>query len=68
MYFRKKVRNRIIVFVLVVFAIIFWRGLAATTKSTYACEYKLIYAFCVAEGEGITPPTLSDILKLGVRF
>ncbi len=68
MYLRKKVRNRLIVFVLIVLAIIFWRGLKLTTKETHDCEFKLIYALCTPNTKTAELPGIWDIFKAGVKF
>ena len=68
MYFRKKIRRRIIIVLAIVLAIIFWRGLKDTTKGKFDCEYKIIYAFCSSKTKSAAIPGLWDIFKAGVKF
>jgi len=68
MHIRRKVRNRIIFGVVLVLAFITWRGLKATTKDVFACEYKLVYAVCKPVKGNPELPTLLEIFKAGVKF
>jgi hypothetical protein len=68
MYVKKKIRKRLIVFLVIVLAIIFWRGLKTTTKATHNCEFKLIYAVCEPKNNRAEMPGLWEILKTGVEF
>jgi hypothetical protein len=65
---RKKNRNRLIWGIVIVLAIIFYRGLKAETKGSFDCEYKIVYAVCVAKKTGAETPGLWNILKSGVKF
>jgi len=68
MYVRKKVRSRILVVVLLVLGFVTWRGLRATTKDSFNCQYKLVYAVCVPKKTGAVLPSLFDIAKAGASF
>jgi hypothetical protein len=68
MYFRKKIRKRILIVALVVFSFVFYRGLKAATEKTHDCEFKLIYAACVEKSKGAKLPGLWSIIKSGVSF
>jgi hypothetical protein len=68
MYFRKKIRRRVLIVLVIVLAVIFWRGLKATTKNDFKCEYKIIYAFCTAKKVNANSPGIWDIFKAGVDF
>jgi len=68
MYFRKKTRTRLILLAIVILAIIFWRGLTSSTKVSFNCEYKLIYAVCTPKKAGAKLPGIFDIFKAGVKF
>jgi hypothetical protein len=68
MLMRKKNRKRLIIFLVVVFAVIFWRGLKDTTKATHNCEFKIIYALCTPKGKATGLPPIWNILKAGVKF
>ena len=68
MYLRKKIRKRLIAVGLVIFGIIFFRGLNATTRETHDCEFKILYAVCTVTEEGAEMPGLWNIFKAGVSF
>lgn len=68
MYFRRKIRNRVILIVLIVLGFVMWRGLAATTEKNFNCEYKLIYAVCKPKAGNPALPGLVDIFKAGIKF
>ena len=68
MYLRRKMRNRIILIVIVVLGFIFWRGLTAATTKNFNCEYKLIYAVCKPKINNAKLPSLVDIFKAGIKF
>jgi hypothetical protein len=68
MWMRKKNRNRLIWFVLVLLAVIMWRGIGKTTKNDFDCEFKLIYALCTPKDDATELPSLWNILKAGVTF
>lgn len=68
MYVKKKTRTRLLILAIVVLAVIFWRGLRATTAQTHDCQYKIIYAVCTAKKAGVKLPGFFDIIKAGVKF
>lgn len=68
MYIRRKMRNRIILGVIIVLGIIVWRGLTASTEKNFTCEYKLVYAVCKPKAGNPKLPTLVEIFKAGVKF
>ncbi|OGE87742.1 MAG: hypothetical protein A3J07_03445 [Candidatus Doudnabacteria bacterium RIFCSPLOWO2_02_FULL_49_13] len=68
MYIKKKMRNRIILVVVIVLGFIFWRGLTASTAKNFNCEYKLIYAVCKPKAGNPKLPSLMDIFKAGIKF
>jgi hypothetical protein len=68
MYVRRKIRNRIILGLILVLGFITWRGLKATTEKSFNCEYKLVYAVCKPKAGSPKLPGMIDILKAGVKF
>lgn len=45
-----------------------WRGLKASTKDSFNCEFKLIYATCIAKKAGAKMPGLGQIFSAGIKF
>lgn len=68
MYVKKKIRKRLIIGFLIIFSIIFYRGLKATTTETHDCEFKLIYALCTPKNNKSKLPGILEILKTGIKF
>lgn len=68
MYLRKKYRTRLFIFLAILLAIIFWRGIKATTQGMFDCDFKIIYAVCTANSQDAEMPSLWQIIKAGVKF
>ena len=69
MYIKKKMRTRLILLVIVVFAFVYWRGIKqSTAKQGLDCDYHLVYAVCTAKGKTSAMPGFFDVLKAGVKF
>jgi hypothetical protein len=58
----------LIIVAVLILGFIFWRGISATTKKNFNCEYKLVYAVCKPKSGNPAPPTILEILKAGVKF
>ncbi len=69
MHVRRKVRNKIIIVVVLILAFIYWRGTKAYTKANnLECTRHLVYAVCKQIGKPTTVPSLWDVMKIGVKF
>jgi hypothetical protein len=68
MYLKKKMRKKLIIFLVIVLAVVFWRGIRITTALTHDCEFKLVYAVCEPKNSRAVMPGVWDILKAGVKF
>jgi hypothetical protein len=69
MFVRRKTRNRIIIFVLLLLIIVYWRGAKAYAKQNHlVCQYHFVYAVCKQIGTPTTIPSIWAVLSAGVKF
>lgn len=69
MLFRKKIRKRLIIVLVVLFVIIYWRGTKTyAEENKLECKRHLVYAVCKQIGQATVVPSLWDVMKAGVRF
>lgn len=69
MLFRKKMRKKIILVLILVFAFVYWRGTKEYIKANnLECERHVVYAVCKQIGQATIVPSLLDVLKEGVKF
>lgn len=69
MYLKQKIKYRLLILLLILFAFIYWRGIRAVAKeSNLDCNYHVFYAVCKQIGKATTLPTFWDVLKAGVKF
>lgn len=61
-------RTKLIIFGILILGFIIWRGVTATTEKNFNCEYKVVYAVCKPKSGNPKLPTLTEILKAGVKF
>ena len=69
MFFRRRIRNRILLVILAVLIVIYWRGTKAVIKqNNLECEYHIVYAVCKQIGKATELPSLWDVLSAGAKF
>jgi len=68
MLFRRKTRNRIILIIVVGILFVLFRGISATTKDDFRCNYKFIYAICVPKRADAKMPSFMEVFKEGIKF
>ena len=69
MYVRKKMRNRILIFAVVVLGFIYWRGMKIEAKErNLDCAYHVVYSYCTSAAKQPQLPGVWDILKSGANF
>ena len=68
MLFRKKMRKRLLILLVIAFGFVFWRGLHSTTKKTHDCSFKIVYAICEPKTANAAFPSVMEIISAGIKF
>ena len=69
MYVRRKIRNRLIIFAVILLVAVYWRGVSSYVKKNHLdCNWHAVYAVCKQTGSATKVPSLWDVLKAGVKF
>ena len=69
MLMRRKMRNRIILLLLIAVVFIYWRGAKMYVKANdLDCRYHFAYAVCKQVGGPTKVPSLWDVLAAGAKF
>jgi|GEM_PF-3217004 len=67
-WIKKKTKRRIAFLLVAVIVMIFYRGLFATTKNNFNCDYSILYAVCAPKFKNAEFPGLWEIMRTGVDF
>ncbi|MGE5298011.1 MAG: hypothetical protein ACM3KM_02525 [Acidobacteriaceae bacterium] len=68
MLFRKKLRSRLLMLLVLALAFVVWHGVMSSTKDEFKCQYKLFYAVCTPKKQNAKLPTVIQILRAGIKF
>jgi hypothetical protein len=69
MHVKKKMRTKIILFVIAALLFLYWRGIKnVSDQKGWNCTYHVVYAICDAKNNKAQLPGIWEIIKAGTKF